>query len=199
MEKINNEKQMEILKAAVDLISERGFERTTVDEIAARANVGKGTIYLYFKNKEEIFIAILENGIQAIMKRMNEILNESGDFRHRLEALLKEHLQFAEDHRKFYKVFIKERLNMKLIADKAAQDRIMEKHQKMQEQLTQFLQIGIDQNQLRNGDPEIFAFVFSGIISHFCFHWLTERENDSLVNQVPVILDLFYNGVGKKE
>ena len=64
MEKINNEKQMEILKAAVDLISERGFERTTVDEIAARANVGKGTIYLYFKNKEEIFIDIIENGIK---------------------------------------------------------------------------------------------------------------------------------------
>lgn len=199
MEKISNEKWMEILKAAVDLISERGFERTTVDEIAARANVGKGTIYLYFENKEKIFIAILENGIQAIMRRMDEILNESGDFRQRLEAMLMEHLRFAEDHREFYKVFIKERLNMKVIADKAAQDRIMEKHQKMHEQLSQFMKIGIDQNQLRDGDPDVFAFAFSGILSHFCFHWLTERENDSLVEQVPVILDLFYNGVGKKE
>lgn len=199
MEKLSNEKRMEILKAAVDLISERGFERTTVDEIAARANVGKGTIYLYFENKEKIFIAILENGIEAILKRMDEILSETGDFSQRFEAMLKEHLQFAEDHREFYKVFVKERLNMKLIADKTAQDRIMEKHQKMHEQLTQFIQIGIDQNQLRNGDPGIFAFAFSGIVSHFCFHWLTERERSSLVNQVPVILDLFYNGVGKKE
>jgi len=199
MEKITNEKRTEILHAAVDLISERGFERTTVDEIASRANVGKGTIYLYFENKEKIFIAILEDGIQAITKRMDQILTESGNFRQRFEAMLSEHLQFAEEHREFYKVFIKERLNMKLIADKIAQDRIMEKHQKMHEQLTQFMQIGIDQNQLRNGDPNILAFAFTGIISHFCFHWLTETENSSLVDQVPLILDLFYNGVRKKD
>ena len=199
MEKISNEKRMEILKAAVDLISERGFERTTVDEIASRANVGKGTIYLYFENKEKIFIAIMENGIQALIRRMDEILSESGDFRQRFEAMLKEHLEFAEDHREFYQVLIKERLNMKLIGDKGAQDRIMEKHQKTHQQLTQFMQIGIDQNQLRNGDPNVFAIAFSGIVSHFCFHGLTEMKQGSLVDQTPIILDLFYNGVGKKE
>lgn len=199
MDKLTNEKRLEILKAAIDLFSERGFERTTVDEIASRANVGKGTIYLYFENKEKIFIAILESGIQAIIDRMDEILNESGDFQQRFEAMLKEHLQFAEDHREFYQVLLKERLNMKLIGDKDAQDRLMEKHQKTHQQLSQFMQIGIDQNQLRKGDPSTFAFVFSGILSHFCFHWLTEKEKGSLVAQAPVILDLFYNGVGKKE
>lgn len=199
MEKVSNEKRMEILKAAVDLFSERGFERTTVDEIASRANVGKGTIYLYFENKEQIFIAILEAGIQRIIDRMDEILKESGDFRQRLESMLKEHLQFAEDHREFYQVLIKERLNMKLIGDKDAQNRLLEKHHKTHIQLTEFMQIGIDQNQLRKGDPNIFAFAFSGIVSHFCFHWLTEGKDSCLVEQAPVILDLFYNGVGKKE
>ena len=53
MEKIStDEKRLEILDAAMRLFSERGFERTTVDEIATLANVGKGTIYLYFENKE---------------------------------------------------------------------------------------------------------------------------------------------------
>ncbi|MGE5606159.1 MAG: TetR/AcrR family transcriptional regulator [Bacteroidota bacterium] len=199
MEKLSNEKRMEILKAAIDLFSENGFERTTVDEIAARANVGKGTIYLYFANKEQIFIAIIESGVQYILNRMNEILNQPGDFRERLQDLLRQHLQFAENHRKFYRLFIKEGLNLKLIGDKDSQVRILEMHKKAHQQLTEFMQIGIDQNQLRNGDPDIFAFAFSGILSHFCFHWLTERENDSLVEQMPVILDLFYNGVGKKE
>mgnify|MGYP001198266332 CR=1 FL=1 len=198
MEKLSNEKQMEILKAAVDLISERGFERTTVDEIAARANVGKGTIYLYFENKEKIFIAILENGIQAVIRKLEQILTEPGDFRVRLQTLLTEHLQFADEHREFYKVLFKERLNMKLIGDKGAQDRIMEKHKKTHQLITQFMQIGIDQKQLRNGDPNIYAFAFNGIVSQFCFHWLSEGENGSLVEQVPTILDLFYNGVGKK-
>lgn len=199
MEKLSNEKRMEILKAAIDLFSENGFERTTVDEIAARANVGKGTIYLYFANKEQIFIAIIESGIQYILNRMNEILNQSGDFQERFQELLMQHLQFAENHRKFYRLFIKEGFNLKLIGDNDSQARILEMYQKAHQQLTEFMQIGIDQNQLRDGDPDVFAFAFSGILSHFCFHWLTERENDSLVEQMPVILDLFYNGVGKKE
>lgn len=199
MEKLSNEKQQEILKAAVDLISEHGFERTTVDEIASRANVGKGTIYLYFENKEKILIAILENGIQTIIRKLEQILCEPGDFRERLQTLLTEHLQFADEHREFYKVLIKERLNTKLIGDKSAQDRIMEKHKKVHQLITQFMQVGIDQNQLRNGDPNLYAFAFNGIVSQFCFHWLSEGENSSLVEQVPVILDLFYNGVGKKE
>lgn len=198
MEKLSNEKQMEILKAAVDLFSERGFERTTVDEIASRANVGKGTIYLYFENKEKIFIAILEEGIQTVIRKMEQILSESGDFRKRLQTLLTEHLQFADEHREFYKVLFKERLNMKLIGDKGAQDRIIEKHKKTHQLITQFMQVGIDQNQFRNGDPNMYAFAFNGIVSQFCFHWLSESRSDSLVNQVLVIMDLFYNGVGKK-
>ena len=199
MEKINHEKRLEILKAAVDLFSKRGFEKTTVDEIAAHANVGKGTIYLYFANKEKIFVAIIESGIQEILRRMNEIFSESTNFRQQLGELLKEHLQFAENHRDFYQVLINERLNMKWVGDKESQDRLIELHHKLNQQLTKFMQIGIDQGQIRNGDPSIFAYIFTGIISQFCFHWLTEKENESLVEQVPVIFDLFFNGVGKKE
>ena len=199
MEKLSNEKRIEILKAAVDLISERGFERTTVDEIASRANVGKGTIYLYFENKEKIFIAILENGIQVMIRKLEQILSEPGDFDERLRTLLTEHLQFADEHREFYKVLIKERLNTKLIGDKSAQDRIMKKFKKTNQLVAQFMQVGIDQNQLRNGDPNIYTYAYNGIVSQFCYHWLSEEENRSLVEQVPVILDLFFNGVGKKE
>ncbi len=199
MEKISNEKRQEILKAAIELFSERGFERTTVDEIAARANVGKGTIYLHFENKEKVFIAIIESGIQYMINRMDEILSEPGDFHQRFQEMLRQHLQFAENHRKFYQLFLKERLNLKFIGDKDAQDRILEMHQKVHQQLTEFIQIGIDQDQIRNGDPSIYALAFSGIVSHFCFHCLTEKETNSLVEQMPVILDLFFNGVGKKQ
>lgn len=199
MEKVNQEKRMEILKAAVDLFSERGFERTTVDEIAARANVGKGTIYLYFANKEQIFIAIIESGIQYIVNSMDEILSQSGDFHQRFQEMFRQHLQFAEDHRKFYQLFLKEGLNLKFIGDKESQARIMKLHQKIHQQLTQLIQIGIDQNQIRIGDPSIFAFALSGIMSHSCFQWLTEKENGSLLEQMPVIIDLYLNGVGKKQ
>ena len=80
MEKISTEKRPEILDAAMKLFSERGFERTTVDEIATRANVGKGTIYLYFENKEQIFFAVLETGLLQINQIISENLSAKTDF-----------------------------------------------------------------------------------------------------------------------
>lgn len=53
-------KKNEILSAAVRLFAQKGYERTTLDEIASAAEFGKGTIYNYFNSKEDIFLAIME-------------------------------------------------------------------------------------------------------------------------------------------
>ncbi|MBA2737011.1 MAG: TetR/AcrR family transcriptional regulator [Pyrinomonadaceae bacterium] len=60
----------EILKAALECFSERGFAATKLDDIAARADVTKGTLYLYFKSKEDIF--------ESVVRR--EIVGNIGDF-----------------------------------------------------------------------------------------------------------------------
>jgi len=52
------EKRLDIARASIDLFCEKGIAQTTIDEIARSAGVAKGTIYLYFKNKEEIVFAI---------------------------------------------------------------------------------------------------------------------------------------------
>jgi len=53
----------EIIAAALDLFVERGFAATKLDEVATRAGVSKGTLYLYFANKEELFKAVVREGL----------------------------------------------------------------------------------------------------------------------------------------
>ncbi len=52
------EKRCDIARASIDLFCEKGIQHTSIDEIAKSASVAKGTVYLYFKNKEEIIFAI---------------------------------------------------------------------------------------------------------------------------------------------
>lgn len=59
-----------ILDAAHRLFKEKGYEASTVDEIAALAELGKGTIYSYFKSKDEIYLAILEKGLESLQEQM---------------------------------------------------------------------------------------------------------------------------------
>jgi AcrR family transcriptional regulator len=59
----------ELLDAALDLFVERGYAATRLDDIAARAGVSKGTLYLYFANKEELFKALVRENIVALLDR----------------------------------------------------------------------------------------------------------------------------------
>lgn len=70
----------ELLAAALDLFVERGFAATKLDEVAARAGVAKGTLYLYFASKEELFKAVIEQGILPVVELGEEMLAQhSGD------------------------------------------------------------------------------------------------------------------------
>ncbi len=60
----------EILDAALALFAEKGFAATRMDEIAARAGVTKGTIYLYYKSKEQIFRALIEGSIGTALSEV---------------------------------------------------------------------------------------------------------------------------------
>jgi len=64
-----------ILKAAKAVFAEKGVFATTIDDIAERAEVAKGTIYLYFRAKEEMFAALMDEGLALVGKRFSEAVD----------------------------------------------------------------------------------------------------------------------------
>lgn len=68
------ERREYILDIAEQVIAEHGFDQATMDEIADKAEVGKGTLYLYFKNKTSIFAAINERGCRKLTAGMAKVL-----------------------------------------------------------------------------------------------------------------------------
>ena len=85
-----------IVATAQQLFEEKGFDKTTVEEIAARAELGKGTIYSYFQSKEQIYVAILEKGLDLLKERMEAALQNPASA---LDALHKMFDVFIEYHR----------------------------------------------------------------------------------------------------
>jgi AcrR family transcriptional regulator len=68
----------EILTAALDVFGERGFAATRLDDIAARAGVSKGTLYLYFDNKEALFKAAIEATMTPAIEAAEELAADTG-------------------------------------------------------------------------------------------------------------------------
>lgn len=76
-----------IIKAAIDAFSKYGFDRTRMDDVAKTADLSKGTIYLHFKSKEDLFYAICENNlaetkrqISTLFVKKEEIVSEIGRY-----------------------------------------------------------------------------------------------------------------------
>ena len=66
----------EITAAALDLFVERGFANTRLDDVASRAGISKGTLYLYFENKEELFKAVVREGLVSPIAEMRGIVDQ---------------------------------------------------------------------------------------------------------------------------
>jgi AcrR family transcriptional regulator len=88
-ERRKDARPQELLAAALDLFVERGYAAARLDDVAARAGVSKGTLYLYFENKEELFKAVVrENLVSALAEGEGWIERFTGNSRDLLRAFI---------------------------------------------------------------------------------------------------------------
>ena len=66
-ERVKQEREQEILQAARDVFAERGFEKASIDDIAERVGIGKGTVYLHFSRKEDLLIALMRQACLSLV------------------------------------------------------------------------------------------------------------------------------------
>jgi len=96
-----------ILDAALHLISERGYNGATTAEIARRAGVAEGTIYRYFKDKKELFIACVEPVVHEALRRERQ-LPRAGDVRELIRMRIRELVQIIRENHAVFNVLFTE-------------------------------------------------------------------------------------------
>ena len=74
-ERQRQEREQLILQAAEQLMIERGYHETSIDDIAARVGISKGTVYLHFASKEDLVIALVERGMRQLIAALDGILS----------------------------------------------------------------------------------------------------------------------------
>ena len=93
------DKRDRILKAAIKVFAKNGFYATRVSEIAKAAGVADGTIYLYFKNKDDVLITIFEEGIQQLLVILREVAAADEPFDQRIKRIVELQLGLLEEQR----------------------------------------------------------------------------------------------------
>ncbi len=95
-----------IIDAAQKVIFRKGLENTTIEDIAAEAEFAKGTLYLYFKNKEAIHYEINKRGARLLDERLKAMIHESKNGLENIISLGWEFVKFAREEQGFFHLFL---------------------------------------------------------------------------------------------
>ena len=193
----------EIMAAALDLFVERGFAATKLDDVAARAGVSKGTLYLYFSSKEELFKAVIQQGILPVLEHGEEMLAQhSGDTASLLRDLINNWWEVVGSTKLagILKLIVSEAGNFPEVA-RYFHDNVS---QGIDELLGKVLQMGIEKGEFRPVDIEsaidaIAAPILMRAIWEYSIAPYSSRgQKDSEVYLLTNI-DLLLNGLLVKE
>ncbi|MCX7682001.1 MAG: TetR/AcrR family transcriptional regulator [Anaerolineae bacterium] len=100
------DRRTQILEAAAAVLGEKGYERATMKEIAAHAGIAPGTIYLYFKNKRELLLAIADALItQQVDQALAEATQDTAGY---IAAVLRDRIRFARENQAFLQALVAE-------------------------------------------------------------------------------------------
>jgi TetR/AcrR family transcriptional regulator len=95
----------EILDGAQSIFFEKGLMSTTMDDIAEAAELSKGTLYLYYKSKEDLYLAVMMRGLESLYAMCEEIAASDGTIVQKLVKFLDAYKKFFYTDRKFFRMF----------------------------------------------------------------------------------------------
>ena len=182
-------RRQRILEAAMDIFSRDGFHRADVEEIAAQAGVGKGTVYRHFGNKEDLFLAVVEWGLDTLYQRIDEAIDPLSDPLEKLETFLTYYTSFFARNRNFYRVLVQEveRIHRE-------RGRVQSKWGAFLGWLSAVVREGIEKGVIKPLDPMSLAVALAGMTNFLLHKWLISEEEYPLERELAVIRELFFKG-----
>ena len=190
-----------ILKVARKLFFERGFKSVTVDLIAEKAEVSKGSIYLYFDSKEEIYTQILISANIERHKEMENFTKQEGTPSELLLSFARNYVDFFLDNNELFRIlmtFMLQSENMNLTEEQNAQ--LIHTTNENVIAISDILQKGmnsgefildIDARQLRNA---VWGML-NGIISLYIYTGAPEKRAERIHSIVRDSLSIFIKGI----
>lgn len=104
-DKIPEEKRKRILEAATTEFADYGFENTSIQQIAKKAEISVGSVYKYFENKEELFSLVVKESLSSLEKLLLHYFSSKEDVIVKAEKVLKELLRFSKRHPQLIKLY----------------------------------------------------------------------------------------------
>ncbi|MBN2031381.1 TetR/AcrR family transcriptional regulator [bacterium] len=196
-----NRKEMEkearkkdILEVATKLFSEKGYHEVKVDDIAEKVGLSKGTIYLYYKNKETLFYSIIMQKTDSLETQLESAIQSQDSFIQALKNFVHTFLIFFHDNESFFKIIHSEKIHLSDEGHDFMKEYGMKAFQKYFQIMVKLIKLGQSQNVIRKIDPLLLAKTIRGLINSFTFHRIFWGDSYAIEEETDQVVDIFLHG-----
>ena len=188
-----NDKYQRILEAAIKVFAEQGFFQSTIAQIAKEAGVADGTIYLYFKNKDDILVQFFNYKAKQVFDGFREEVNKAESAVDKLRNLVRRHLaEFQRDR------------NMAILyqfethqSSRLAEEQIKEMSNMYLDIVAEIMEQGQQEGLIRkNLYLSLVKRFILGAVDEVINTWIHSGGEYDLVSMADPLVDLFIEGVG---
>ena len=152
-----------ILEAARTVFARQGYANTVVDDIAVQAGIGKGTLYLYFPSKEQIYLAALLEEARRLDADSRTAMSAAANWRDKLRAFVEMRLRYFDEHTDFMRIYMTE-FRMMCLLGKSAHPELNRLAERCESQLAQMFAEARGKGEIRDIDPELAALTVSDLL-----------------------------------
>ena len=190
MTKNQLERKLKILKAAIKSFAASGFHISDIDNIAKNAGVGKGTLYRYFQNKEDLFFEsvkyCMDEMYDEIGKKLENVRYE--DF---VGVLFDAHMDYYREHGETYMLVANAILQM----PQNSINFFHELHKEKMKIILDKLQSGVEAGKVKNVDLEVLVKMLNLVSQIFCLTKDISPEADDYVRVKETFVNVFNHGL----
>ena len=193
IKKDKNNKYHRILEAAIKVFARQGFYQSTVAQIAREAGVADGTIYLYFKNKDDILVHFFNYRTKQVFDQFRAAVNEADNSLDKLRNLIQRHLMEFQRDRNMAVVYQVETHQ----SSRLAETQIREMSQMYQDLVSEIVETGQQDGSIRKDlYVSLVKRFILGAVDEVINTWLHSDKNYDLVSMADPLVDLFIRGIG---
>jgi TetR/AcrR family transcriptional regulator, fatty acid metabolism regulator protein len=189
------DKREAILRAAIHVFAKKGYFSSKVSDIASEAGIADGTVYLYFKSKEEILHSVFNRAMATFISEANRELEQIKDPAAKIKRIAQLHLEGLGADRELAIVFQVELRGSTKFMEEFSATGFAEYLDVIRQAIEQGQKEGVFRNDLH---PITCAKILYGALDEMVTNWILSKKSYPLVPMAEEVLKIFFGGVIKQ-
>src|SRR5512135_727798 len=184
-----------ILETSAKLFGERGYKGVSIRDIAQACGMTNAALYYHFKNKDDLYLAVLQNTHERAVAALEESARSSGSLRSRLKQLVSCYFDVMLAQRQSFQMLWRD---LKHVDDVRASKLYADMRAGFMRPIRETIEAAQAKGEMVGGDAQLYARLLHGMLIALTFEGRQNSKAHVSADQIDTVVKVFLEGVGKK-